>query len=69
MSHTTRSTPSDVLLVWDEDSWQDYLWWQAQDRRVLKRINVLLTDIQHNGNEGIGRRRSSTTSPGTGLGA
>ena len=44
-----------MLLVWDENAWEDYLWWQAQDRRVLKRINVLLADIQRNGNEGIGK--------------
>jgi len=35
-----------VLLVWDENAWEDYLWWQAQDRRVLKRINLLLTDFK-----------------------
>lgn len=44
-----------MLLVWDENAWDDYLWWQAQDRRVLRRINTLLTDIQRNGNEGIGK--------------
>lgn len=42
-----------MLLDWDENAWEDYLS-QAQDRRVLKRINVLLADIQGNGNEGIG---------------
>ena len=41
-----------MLLVWDENAWEDYLWWQAQDRRVLKRINALLADIQRNGNDG-----------------
>ena len=30
-------------------------WWQQQDRKVLKRINTLITDIQRNGNEGIGK--------------
>ena len=44
-----------MLLVWDENAWDDYLWWQAQDRKVLKRINNLLVDIQRNGNEGIGK--------------
>lgn len=44
-----------MLLVWDENAWEDYLWWQAQDRKVLKRINVLLADIGRNGNEGIGK--------------
>ena len=47
-----------MLLVWDEDGWEDYLWWQAQDRRVLKRINVLIADIQRNGNEGIGKQEA-----------
>lgn len=51
----TWSTPTEVPLVWDENAWEDYLWWQAQDRRVLKRINTLLADIQRNGNEGIGK--------------
>ncbi len=44
-----------VLLVWDENAWEDYQWWQAQHRTVLKRINLLLKDIQRNGNEGIGK--------------
>jgi len=38
-----------VLLVWDENAWADYLWWHAQDRRVLRRINALLEDIRRNG--------------------
>ncbi|WP_313542601.1 Txe/YoeB family addiction module toxin [Leifsonia aquatica] len=41
--------------VWDESAWEDYLYWQGQDRRVLKRINLLLADIQRNGNSGIGK--------------
>lgn len=28
-----------MLLVWDRNEWEDYLWWQAQHRQVLKRIN------------------------------
>ena len=52
---TTSSRPTEVLLVWDENAWEDYLWWQRQDRQVLKRINLLLTDITRNGNEGIGK--------------
>ena len=51
----TYSTPTDVLLVWDDNAWQDYLWWQQQDRKILKRINTLLQDITRNGNEGIGK--------------
>ncbi len=44
-----------MLLRWDENAWEDYLWWQAQDRRVLKRVNSLIADIKRNGNEGIGK--------------
>ena len=44
-----------MLLVWDQNAWDDYLWWQAQDRKVLKRINALLLDILRHGNGGIGR--------------
>lgn len=46
---------TDVLLVWDANAWDDYLWWQAQDRHVVKRINALLRDTQRHGNEGIGK--------------
>ena len=44
-----------MLLVWDENAWEDYLWWQRQDRKVLTRINTLLTDIQRNGNDDISK--------------
>ena len=44
-----------MKYVWDEQAWADYLWWQAQDRKVLKRINTLLQDVARNGNEGIGK--------------
>jgi len=42
-----------VLLVWDENARQDYLWWQQQDRKILDRITLLLKDITRNGNEGV----------------
>ena len=44
-----------MLLVWDANAWEDYLWWQAQDRKVLKRINLLIQDVQRNGYNGIGK--------------
>lgn len=44
-----------MRLVWDESAWDDYLSWQSQDKKVLKRINLLIKDIQRNGNEGIGK--------------
>jgi toxin YoeB len=30
-----------VKLVWDENAWNDYVWWQTQDRKIFKRINTL----------------------------
>lgn len=41
--------------LWSDEGWEDYLYWQAQDRKTLKRINALIKDIEHNGvAEGIG---------------
>lgn len=37
------------------EAWQDYLYWQTQDKKTLKRINQLLQDIIRNGYEGIGK--------------
>lgn len=44
-----------MRLIWDESAWEDYLWRQTQDRKVLKRINALIRDIDRNGNEGLGK--------------
>lgn len=44
-----------MTLVWDESAWDDYRYWQSQDRSVLGRINVLIADIVRNGNAGIGK--------------
>lgn len=44
-----------MKLVWAESAWEDCMWWQAQDRKILKRINALIKDIERNGNEGTGK--------------
>jgi toxin YoeB len=42
--------------IWNGDSWEDYLYWQEQDKKTLKRINKLIRDIERNGNmHGIGK--------------
>ena len=41
--------------IWDEDAWAEYLYWQTQDKKTLKRINQLLQDIDRNGYGGIGK--------------
>ena len=35
--------------------WEDYLYWQTEDRKTLRKINTFFKDIQRNGNEGIGK--------------
>ena len=44
-----------MKLVWSSNAWQDYVWWQSQDRKVLRRINMLLVDIGPNGHNGLGK--------------
>ena len=42
--------------IWSDKSWDDYLSWQAQDKKILKRINELVKDIERNGlSKGIGK--------------
>jgi toxin YoeB len=41
--------------LWTDKAWDDYLYWQSQDKKTLKRINQLLKDIERNGNDGIGK--------------
>ena len=38
-----------MRILWDDKAWQEYLDWQTQDRKTLKRINMLLKDIDRNG--------------------
>jgi toxin YoeB len=41
--------------IWFETAWSDYLYWQTQDKKVLKKINSLLQDAERNGYNGIGK--------------
>ncbi len=42
-------------LVWTEAAWNDYLYWQSQDKKTLKRINKLIEACLRNPFEGIGK--------------
>ena len=42
-------------LIFTDRAWNEYLYWQQQDRKILKRINQLLQDIDRNGQSGIGK--------------
>ena len=44
-----------MRIVWDEEAWEDYLYWQTQDKKTLKRINNLIKDIDRNQYQGIGK--------------
>lgn len=44
-----------MKLIFSENAWKDYLYWQRADKKILKRINSLLRDIQRLPFEGIGK--------------
>lgn len=44
-----------MIKSWDDFAWEDYLYWQTQDKKTLKRINLLLQDIDRNRYSGIGK--------------
>ena len=35
--------------IWHDEAWETYIFWQNQDKKILKRINRLLKDIDRNG--------------------
>ena len=41
--------------IWFDEAWEDYIYWQTQDKKKLKRINLLLKDIERGDFEGIGK--------------
>ena len=47
-----------MIKSWTDGAWEDYLYWQSADKRILKRINALIVDIERNGNNGIGKPES-----------
>ena len=44
-----------MIKACSDDAWEDYLYWQSQDKKTLKRINKLLQDIDRNGCNGIAK--------------
>lgn len=43
------------MLIWHDAAWAEYLYWQTQDKKTLKRVNQLIKDIERNPFEGIGK--------------
>jgi len=44
-----------MKLIWSEKSWEDYLYWQKMDKRLVNKINELLRDIKRDPFNGIGK--------------
>lgn len=44
-----------MRLLWEDRAWDDYLYWQMQDKKVLKRVNLLIKDISRSPFDGIGK--------------
>lgn len=44
-----------MILLFTSGSWDDYLYWQKNDKKILKRINILIKEIIRNPFEGIGK--------------
>lgn len=36
-------------------AWEEYIYWQKEDKKILRKINNLIKDVERNGNEGIGK--------------
>jgi len=44
-----------MKLIWSENAWNDYLYWQGNDRKTVKRINNLIKDIKRTPYAGLGK--------------
>lgn len=41
--------------LWEDRAWEEYLYWQTQDKKTLRKINRLLVDIDRNGYRCVGK--------------
>lgn len=44
-----------MRLLWEDRAWDDYLYWQTQDKKTLKRINALIKEMDRTPFEGLGK--------------
>lgn len=44
-----------MIKLWHDRAWEEYLYWQTQDKKTLKKINRLIADIERNGYACIGK--------------
>ena len=50
--------------IWSDEAWDDYLYWQTQDKKTLKKINTIIKDIERNGTKGLGKSEPLRYRPG-----
>ena len=53
-----------MRLLWEDRAWNDYLYWQTQDKKMLKRVNALIKDICRSTFDGIGKPEPLKYRPG-----
>ena len=41
--------------TWSDEAWEDYIGWQSEDRKTLKRINLLIKDVERHPFDGVGK--------------
>ena len=46
---------SSYLLSWTQEAWESYLYWQKHDKKILKRINMLIKDTLRDPYNGLGK--------------
>jgi len=44
-----------MIVSWAENAWKDYLYWQSTDKKILKKVSVLIKDIKRHPFEGTGK--------------
>lgn len=44
-----------MKLLWLEESWEDYCYWQSQDKKTVKKLNSLIKDMQRSPHDGVGK--------------
>ena len=44
-----------MIKAFSDEAWEDYTYWETQDKKTLKRIHKLINDIDRNGYDGIGK--------------
>ena len=44
-----------MRLLWSDEAWEDYLYWQQHDQKVLQAVNGLIKDIRRDPFKGLGK--------------